>query len=131
MITIMPESTDQMLAVQATGTLTDEDYQEVWIPALEKIIDEFEVANALLYMDEGFEGWDLKAMWDDAKFGIKHRNHFSRIAIVGGPAWVQWGAKVGEMLMDCKVETFEPEKLQEALAWAADVAKCVCKECGE
>lgn len=128
MITIMPESTEQMLAVRATGTLTDVDYKEVWIPALQKILDEFEVANILLYMDEDFEGFSLKAMWEDAKFGIKHRNDFARVAIVGGPNWVRWGAKVGETLMDCKLELYAPEKLEEALAWAAKTAKCACDD---
>ena len=56
MIKIMPESTDRMLAVKATGTLTDSDYADIWIPALQKIIDKFEVANALLYTDENFKG---------------------------------------------------------------------------
>ena len=45
MIKIMSESTDRMLAVQATGTLTDADYTEIWIPALQTIIDEFEVVR--------------------------------------------------------------------------------------
>ena len=118
MIEIMPESTDRMLAVKATGTLTDSDYVDIWIPALQKIIDKFEVANALLYTDENFKGWELKAMWEDAKFGIKHRNDFARIAIVGCPSWMKWGIKLGELLMDCEVRMYEPEKLQEALAWA-------------
>lgn len=131
MITIMPESTPQMLAVKATGTLTDEDYVDIWIPALEKIIEEYEVANALFFMDEEFEGWDMKAAWEDAKFGIKHRNHFARIAIVGGPKWVQWGAKVGELMMDCKLNTYAPEDLKKALEWAAVTAKCKCEECGD
>lgn len=129
MIKIMPESTNQMLAVKASGTLTEEDYTNVWIPALQKIIDEFEVANVLLYMDDEFEGFTMKAMWEDAKFAYSHRNHFSRIAVVGGPEWIRWGARVGESLMDCKLEFFEPSQLKEALAWAAVTAKCT--GCGD
>lgn len=124
MIDIMPESTKRMLAVKATGTLTDNDYTEVWIPALQKIIDEYESANVLLYMDEDFKGWDMKAMWEDAKFGYKHRNDFAKIAIVGGPTWVTWGLKIGEFMLDSEVKTYESTQLQEALEWAAQTAKC-------
>jgi len=128
MLKIMLESTPGMLAVQATGTLTDEDYKESWLPALEKIIEVNEVANALLYMDEGFKGWDMKAMWEDTKFGIKHRNDFARIAVVGGPDWVRWGVKLGELMMDCEIKTYEPSQLKEALSWAAQTPKCACDD---
>lgn len=128
MLSIMLESSPQMLAVQATGTLTDADYTETWLPALEKIIEEYEVANALFYMDENFAGWEMEAIWEDLKFGIKHRNDFARIAIVGGPKWVHWGAKLGESLMDCKIQIFEPEKLSEAVKWASTTAHCACDD---
>jgi len=128
MIEVMSESTERMLAVKATGTLTDKDYTDVWIPALQKIIDEFEVANVLLYMDDNFKGWEMKAMWEDAKFGLKHRQDFSKIAIIGGPTWVKWGIKLGEMMIDSEVRTYEPEEIQEALGWAAQTAKCACDD---
>jgi len=128
MIEVMSESTERMLAVKATGTLTDIDYKDTWIPALQKIIDEFEVANVLLYMDNDFKGWDLKAMWEDTKFGIKHRNDFAKVAIVGGPGWVKWGVKLGEMMMDCEVKNYESDKLTEAIEWAKQTAKCACDD---
>ena len=56
-------------------------------------------------MDESFEGWELMAMWDDAKFGLQHRNDLGKVAVVGGPTWVKWGAKVGKLLVGCEVRT--------------------------
>ena len=117
MINIMDESTPKMLAVKATDKLSDADYRDVWIPALEKVIKANGRADALLYMAPGFKGWELKAMWDDARFGMEHRKHFRRLAVVGGPDWVRWGVKLGELLMDCEVKLYPSEKLPEALAW--------------
>jgi hypothetical protein len=128
MIEIMSESTGRMLAVKTTGTLTDKDYTDVWIPALQKIIDEFEFANVLLYMDDNFKGWEIKAMWEDAKFGLKHRKDVAKIAIVGGPAWVKWGIKLGESMIDSEIKTYEPEEIQKALGWAAQTVKCSCDD---
>ena len=119
MITIMEESNGAMLAVTATGTVTGEDYTEVWIPALQKTITEHGKSNALLYMDENFKGWDLKAMWEDTKFGIAHRNDFEKLAVVGGPSWVEWGTKVARLLVSGEVKTYPADKLQEALKWVA------------
>jgi hypothetical protein len=117
MITVMEQSKPGMLAVRASGILSDEDYQTVWIPALEMIIRLHGKADALLYMDADFKGWELKAMWEDAKFGLAHRKDFRRLAVVGGPAWVRWGVKLGELLLDCEVKLYTPEKLDQALDW--------------
>ena len=117
MIKIMPESKGRMLAVKASGKLTEKDYVETWIPALQKIIDEYKSADVLLYMDENFDGWELKAMWEDTKFGFAHRTDFKKIAIVGGPSWVEWGSKIASALMDCEFKIYNPEKLNESLNW--------------
>ena len=52
MIEIMPESSDAVLAVKATGILTDADYKDIWIPRMEKVIKEFGKVKVLLYMTE-------------------------------------------------------------------------------
>lgn len=117
MIKIMPESKGRMLAVRASGKLTEKDYVETWIPALQKIIEEYNSANALLYMDETFDGWELKAMWEDTKFGFAHRNDFKKIAIVGGPSWVEWGSKIASALVNCDLKIYNQEELGEALNW--------------
>ncbi|WP_316900141.1 STAS/SEC14 domain-containing protein [Pseudodesulfovibrio indicus] len=118
MITVMEKSTSGMLAVHATGKLTDDDYKDIWIPAQEAVIERNGKARALLYMDADFKGWELKAMWQDAKFGLRHRKDFSKLAVVGGPDWARWGVKLGELLMDCEVRLYEPERLGEAMTWA-------------
>ncbi|WP_286181645.1 STAS/SEC14 domain-containing protein [Desulfovibrio sp. Huiquan2017] len=60
---------------------------------------------------------ELKALWDDAKFGLAHRRNFRRLTAVGGPAWARWGVKLGESLMDCEVKLYPPEKLDQICEW--------------
>lgn len=120
MIEVMPESNATMLAVRATGMVTAEDYTEVWIPALQKVIRENGKGRCLLYMDDNFEGWELKAMWEDAKFGFAHRNDFEKLAVVGGPSWVEWGTKVASALISGEVKTYNEQELTDALKWAAE-----------
>lgn len=119
MIEIMKESTGAVLAVKATKKLSGDDYTVVWIPALKKVIDEHEKVKCLLYMDENFEGWELKAMWEDAKFGFAHRNDFDKLAVVGGPKWVEWGTKVASAMISGEVKTYETVQLDKALKWIA------------
>ncbi len=40
-------------------------------------------------MGEDFEGWEIGAAWDDAKFGIQFGGKSEKIAVVGGPKWAE------------------------------------------
>ncbi len=117
MIEIMPESNGSLLAVRAVGILTHADYRDVLVPKVEEIIKQFGSARVLLYLTEACGGWQLHAAWDDASFGIEHRRDFEKVAVVGGPRWVEWAAKVGALLLKGEVKTFAEDDLQEALDW--------------
>lgn len=119
MIDILPESQGKILGIRATGTLTDHDYKTVLIPRLEAIIREHTKARVLFQMNEDFQGWEMEAMWDDAKFGVAHRHDFEKFAIVGGPRWVEWGAKLGALFMKTELHTFFGDQLKEAWEWIA------------
>ena len=118
MIEVMPESSGAFLAVKATEKLTDADYKEVWIPKLEALIKQFGKINVLLYLAKDFNGWELHAGWDDMVFGVKHRNDFKKMAVVGAGPWTEWGTKLAAHLMGGEVKTFSDAQLQEALDWA-------------
>jgi hypothetical protein len=74
----------------------------------------------LLFVLEGFEGWEPGANWNDLTFYVKHGSRVERIAIVGHERWR------GESLMfagaDLRagpVEFFVPDELARARAWLA------------
>ena len=118
MIEIRPESDASTLAVVASDKLTADDYEVVFMPALEERIERFGRARAVIAFDDDFHGWELGALWDDAKFGLKHRNHFDKVAVVGAPRWVQWSARLGELFMHGEVKTFTPTEYTDAVLWA-------------
>lgn len=117
MISILPESEENVLGVQATKKLTAEDYETTWIPRLEAIIGQGQKVRCLLYLDEDFDGWEAGAMWDDAKFGLAHNKDFEKFAVVGGPKWTAWVAKLFSPFTPASVQTFEASDLAGAWAW--------------
>jgi hypothetical protein len=117
MIEIMPESNGSVLALKASGKLSDADYKEVLIPKTEQIIKQSGKAKVLLYLAEAFTGWEAHAMWDDARFGLRHRNDFEKLAVVGGASWIEWATKIGSHFMEGEVRTFPEAQLREALDW--------------
>ncbi len=117
MIEVLPESAGNVLGVKTTGKLTDKNYKETFIPALEKALKEHGKVKALFYMDPDFKGWDLRALWDDAKFGVKHKDDFEKIAVVGGKKWIDWAVKLDSHFIKGKVKTFADSELTQAWEW--------------
>ena len=85
MLAIMTQSHDNVIGVQGRGKVTDQDYLEVLIPKLEEVLKNYGKARFLYYLDKDFAGWEMGAMWEDAKFGLRHKDDFEKIAVVGGP----------------------------------------------
>ena len=117
MIEVMSESAGTVLGVRASGKLTASDYETVWIPRIEAVIREHGTVRILLYMDESFAGWELGAAWDDAKFGLRFQRRCERIAVVGGPRWVEWGTKLVAPMLHGEVRTFAADALPAAWDW--------------
>ena len=120
MIEFMSESNGRVIGVRAIGTLTDADYKNTLIPKLEALFKQYGKLNVLFYLAEDFDGWDLEAAWDDASYGLKHRADFEKLAVVGGPLWVEWCIKLSGFLMKGEIKTFSLDSLDEAWDWIKD-----------
>ena len=121
MIKVLPGSEGNILVLKAVGKLTDQDYKEVLIPHLESIIREHGKARLLLDMGDEFHGWEAAALWDDAHFGLTHRNDFDKMGVVGGPRWVAWGLKLAAMAISGEIRNFSQSEREEAMNWIKGV----------
>ena len=117
MIEIMPETESNTLVVKATEMLTSEDYEDVFIPQLNQMIDKFGKLRVVLFLDKKFIGWELGAAWDDAVFGLQHRHDFEKVAVVGDQQWVEWATKIGAYFMEGQVATYASAEFQNAVFW--------------
>jgi hypothetical protein len=117
MLTLLRHSDGNAIAFRAHEMLTDADYQEVLIPSVEKMLESHANVRVLLDCDEDFRGWEPRALWDDAKFGVQHRDQFERMALVGGSLMAQWGIKVANHLTKAEMRTFEEGEFEKAWQW--------------
>lgn len=117
MVEISPHSQGNVLILKATEKLTDADYRNVLIPNLETIIRKYGKARFLLDLDDDFRGWEPAAMWDDARFGVAHRNDFEKLGVVGGPRWIEWGLRLATVFVSGEVKCFSPGERGQALNW--------------
>ncbi len=102
---------------QASEKLTAQDYHDAWAPKLKSVDDEHGSVRALLYADETFKGWEATALWEDAKLGLTMGTDFDKVAIVGGPRWIDAFAGVMGKLLKGSVKTFPTGELDEAYEW--------------
>lgn len=117
MLKISDESKGNVLILEAESKLTDEDYKQVLIPRVEAIIQEHGKARLLLDMGDQFQGWEAKAAWDDAYFGLSHRKDFEKMAVIADRRWVEWAMKAGAPLFSGEMKTFAPNERAEAHRW--------------
>ncbi|WP_432798499.1 STAS/SEC14 domain-containing protein [Poriferisphaera sp. WC338] len=107
----------EVVGLKAIGKLKHEDYEQV-VPEVEKMIEDRGKLRLVLLADE-FEGWNLKAFWNELRFDARHRRDFTKVAIVGKEKWHNHAAKLSNLLMKGEIRYFDIAQVDEAWHWAA------------
>lgn len=123
MLYVLPETTGDIIVLQANGTLTTEDYTQTFLPLFEHVHTTHPEVRLLITFAPDFEGFEAGALWEDVKFGSQHANDFYRVAVVGDPRWTDWMSKVADLLMQGEVRHYRMTQLLEALRWINDEAE--------
>jgi hypothetical protein len=101
--------------IKINGTLRHEDYERM-VPMLRNSLKEVKEPDVRVLIDATeFDGWELRAAWDDFKFGIEFRELFSKIAIVGTSSVEKYAVKIGNWFMSGDMKFFE--SLNNAYEW--------------
>lgn len=120
MIEQIETTREDMLEFRVSGTVTDADYSEVLIPALEKAIAEQERIRLLMRFDAKFKDFTLGALFDDARVGLKHWRGFDRVAVVSDSAWLNRVMKGIGVFLPCPVQTFTLVQSDQARTWLVE-----------
>lgn len=105
-----------ILLVKVEGTLTHEDYETI-TPMLDSALEgvKHPHINVLVDLSE-FEGWELRAAWDDLKIGLKYGSDFNKIAVYGNSKkWIEYGIKISSWFLSGEIREFQDK--YGALAW--------------
>ncbi len=103
------------LKIGVKGTLTHEDYEKM-IPMVENALVGIKEPKIKVLVDaREFDGWDMRAAWDDFKFGLKHNKEFTKLAFVGSKKWEAYSIKISNWFMSGEMKYFED--MPEAIVW--------------
>ena len=81
MFTFIVGMPPDVMAIEASGKVTHEDYRDTLIPKAEAMMAKGPI-RMLYVIGKEFTGFELEALWDDSVFGLKHWHDFSHIAVV-------------------------------------------------
>ncbi|RXF04334.1 STAS/SEC14 domain-containing protein [Pseudoalteromonas sp. PS5] len=103
------------LTLILSGKLTHEDYVAI-TPIIEEVIKTVKSPKVYALIDAiDFEGWELRAMWDDFQIVLTHSHEFKRVAIYGGKKWHRLAALIGSWVITGEVKYFRDKS--QAIHW--------------
>ena len=108
-----------VLAIEAIGKVTHEDYRTTLIPKAEAMMSNGAI-KMLYVIREEFTGYELEALWDDGAFGIKHWREFKRIAVVADQAWMRAAISMFAPFFPAEVRLFDLSEFSAAQVWIID-----------
>jgi len=108
---------DNVIGFSAHGTVTAADYEEHVVPAVEAALAAHEKVRLLYQLGEDFEGFDMAAIWEDAKVGLSHFAAWQRIALVTDEDWIRTATKAFGFAMPGEVRVFANAELEAARNW--------------
>nr|WP_136250851.1 STAS/SEC14 domain-containing protein [Ningiella ruwaisensis] len=95
------------LYLKAVGKLSHEDYKTI-TPLLDSALSGVGLVKMNVFFDASeFQGWELRAAWDDLKLGLKHDIEFEKIAILGNSKWLEYASKISGWFVSGEVKYFE------------------------
>jgi SpoIIAA-like len=111
---------ENVLGVSAEGKITGTDYETVLIPAIEEKLKTNKKIRMLYQLGSKFNGFELSAMLDDAKMGMKHLSAWDRIALVSDHEMINTFAKFFGHMLSCELKIFKLVELEEAKKWISE-----------
>ncbi|MDD5727656.1 MAG: STAS/SEC14 domain-containing protein [Victivallales bacterium] len=119
MIEIIDNLPENVVGFNAKAHISGDDYEKVLIPLIEEKLKKFAKINLLYHIGEEFEGFEARAMWDDAKAGFMHLHSWGKIAIVTDVSWIRKTSKVFAFLIPAPVKIFADGEFDAAVEWVS------------
>jgi hypothetical protein len=108
-----------VLAIEATGKITHDDYKNTLIPKVEAMLAKGPI-RMLYVIGKEFAGFELEALWDDGNLGLKHWRDFSHVAVVADQAWLRAAVNMFKPFFHGEVRMFGLSQLPAAKDWITD-----------
>ena len=119
-IRILPQSSGNLIGIDAVGKVYPEDYEQLLRPAFLKAIEEHGSLR-LLFRADKFRGWSSPlSLLQDAQTLLVVRRHLEKVATVTSPGWKQRLTRISTPFIRGQARAFNLEDEDRAWQWLAE-----------
>ena len=119
MIKVIEDMPVGTIGFEASGKVTDDDYESVLVPVVRAALEAGAV-RLLYVLPEGTQ-YSPGAMWADTKLWAGNLRGWQRVAIVSDADWLENAIKAFGWMMPGKVRVFDDDEVADAKAWLVGI----------
>jgi hypothetical protein len=105
-----------VVAIEAIGEVTHEDYRDTLVPRAKTMVGNGPI-KMIYVIGKDFKRFKLEALWDDSMFGIKYGHDFSYVAVVTDHEWLRAVISIFKPFIHAEVRLFSLSELPAAKDW--------------
>ena|SRR4051812_29491998 len=117
MLQIMKDVPQNIVGVRALGKVTEDDYKNTFVPAVEKASTEQGGINLLMILETDLANFTYGAWMQDAKLSLKHFAKWNKVAIVSDQKTVERLAPVLGFISPAESKGFPVSDIELAKLW--------------
>jgi Protein of unknown function (DUF3478). len=117
MLTVIPDLPDHIFGVRASGEVTKDDLQQVLLPGLEKLTDQYKEIYYLLVLETDVQNFTAGAWIQDLIAGVKHLTQWKKMAIVTDQKAVEKFTDIFSYVSPGEAKGYKLSELPIAIGW--------------
>jgi len=119
MITLVENAPEHIAAFRLQGNITHADYTKIVIPRIDEVAAQYGEVRFFVLLETKLGSFDLRAIWDDIKIGLKHLTIWKKTAIISDEQTARTMTDTVGQLVPGEVRSFELIDTQKAMDWIA------------
>lgn len=120
MVTIIRDVPGDVAAFELTGKITVHDYETIVIPKVDAVARDSGKVRFLLLLKTSIGNFNIKAVWEDVKVGLKHMDKWHKTAIISDEKGVIIFTDTLGQLIPGETRSFVIADQEEAKKWIAE-----------
>ncbi|OCB26305.1 hypothetical protein A5674_01725 [Mycobacterium malmoense] len=110
-------------ALEASGTVTTDDYERVFAPLIDRVRATRDRMRLLYQFGPDFERITPGALWADARLGSDYVRLLDGCAVVSDVGWIRAPARGIGGFLPCPVRVYDDDERDDAVAWLASLPR--------
>lgn len=110
-----------VVAIRASGQVSQQDYDSVLTPKVEAALAAHKKVRVYYEVSSDFVGFEPGAMWADFKMGMGHITSWDKVAVVTDVPWLRYATDFFRFMMPAEVKVFGLADAEAAKTWVSAV----------